>query len=308
LLHTPNKVAYLKMIFACSFSRPLCFSSSMIAKLVFIGAITTIFQVPPASGHGRLLNPPSRASMWRVGFDTPPDYNDNQGFCGGFAHQFSVNGGKCGICGDPWDANPRAHEVGGKYANGIITKTYQPGQDIDIEVEITANHLGKFTFKLCANNDLNKDPEQECFDSTVLPVLPDLANHYDVGPELGMYRMKLRLPENITCTQCILQWTYTGGNNWGACGDGTGKLGCGPQEHFRACSDITIQEGSLDPLDREQDRKIFQSSGTSTAVRQPVKCKPTVPYQNVAGMEEWCEFNCNYDPAFCPESHCQCYN
>ena len=36
------------------------------------------------SGHARLMDPPSRASMWRVGFETPPDYNDNEGFCGGF--------------------------------------------------------------------------------------------------------------------------------------------------------------------------------------------------------------------------------
>ena len=34
-------------------------------------------------GHGRLRYPPSRASMWRDGYPTPPDYNDNQGFCGG---------------------------------------------------------------------------------------------------------------------------------------------------------------------------------------------------------------------------------
>lgn len=35
-------------------------------------------------GHGRLVNPPGRASMWRYGFDTPVDFNDNQLFCGGF--------------------------------------------------------------------------------------------------------------------------------------------------------------------------------------------------------------------------------
>ena len=35
-------------------------------------------------GHARLLEPPSRASMWRSGFDNPPDYQDNESFCGGF--------------------------------------------------------------------------------------------------------------------------------------------------------------------------------------------------------------------------------
>ena len=42
-----------------------------------------IFIVQDVYGHGRLRNPPSRASMWREGFDNPPDYSDNQGFCGG---------------------------------------------------------------------------------------------------------------------------------------------------------------------------------------------------------------------------------
>ena len=42
--------------------------------------------------------------MWRFGFDTPHDYNDHEGFCGGFSRQWQKNGGNCGICGDPYDA------------------------------------------------------------------------------------------------------------------------------------------------------------------------------------------------------------
>ena len=36
------------------------------------------------SGHGRLVEPPSRASMWRYGYSTEPDFHDNQLWCGGF--------------------------------------------------------------------------------------------------------------------------------------------------------------------------------------------------------------------------------
>ena len=39
--------------------------------------------LPSSYGHGRLILPASRASMWRYGYDTLPDYNDNQAFCGG---------------------------------------------------------------------------------------------------------------------------------------------------------------------------------------------------------------------------------
>ena len=35
------------------------------------------------SGHGRLVEPPSRSSMWRYGFNTPHNYDDNALNCGG---------------------------------------------------------------------------------------------------------------------------------------------------------------------------------------------------------------------------------
>merc|ERR1712002_1001022 len=124
--------------------------------------------LPSVHGHGRLMNPPSRASQWRLGFDNPPDYNDNQGFCGGATHQNVDMGGKCGICGDPYDG-PWEHEApGGKYANGNIVATYTQGQTIDIAVDVTANHLGHFNYRLCPNNNIHQDPKQDCFDAHLL--------------------------------------------------------------------------------------------------------------------------------------------
>lgn len=39
------------------------------------------------------------------------------------------------------------------------------------------------------------------------------------------------------------------GNNWGNCPNGTGAVGCGPQEEFRACADISIAgKGTETPL------------------------------------------------------------
>ena len=52
--------------------------------------------------------------------------NDNALYCGGFGVQHQQNGGRCGICGDPWDAWPRQNEAPhGIYATGIIGKTYR---------------------------------------------------------------------------------------------------------------------------------------------------------------------------------------
>ncbi len=120
-------------------------------------------------------------------------------------HQQSL-GGKCGICGDPWDAEPRQHEApGGAFANGIIAREYRPGQKIQVIVDVTANHDGYFQFMLCANNNTAQDPGQECFDKTVLPVLPDLTDKYYIGDHLGNHYLGLLLPDDVYCDQCILQ-------------------------------------------------------------------------------------------------------
>jgi len=190
-----------------------------------------------------MMEPPSRASMWRVGFPTPKNENDNALYCGGFGVQHQHNGGRCGICGDPWDAFPRQNEAPhGVYATGIITKTYRQGSIIPVVLDITANHQGHFTFKLCPNNDIWQDPGQECFDSYVLRTGKDGAFSYPIYDyTTGLRLVYVHLPRKVSCEQCILQWTYTAGNNWGVCANGTGDLGCGPQETFRACSDIRIK-------------------------------------------------------------------
>jgi len=41
--------------------------------------IVSLLVIKRVSAHGRLIEPPSRASMWRYGFDTPHDYNDHAG-------------------------------------------------------------------------------------------------------------------------------------------------------------------------------------------------------------------------------------
>lgn len=54
---------------------------------------------------------------------------------------------------------------------------------------------------------------------------------------------------DLECPNCVLQWRYIAGNNWGMCPDGTGAVGCGAQEEFRACADINIGDvGPQPPL------------------------------------------------------------
>ncbi|KAK6627458.1 hypothetical protein RUM44_009935 [Polyplax serrata] len=212
----------------------------------------------PVEGHGRLIEPPSRATMWRYGFDTPPNYNDHELYCGGYSRQWQSNGGKCGICGDAWDLpKPRPHEAGGKYGNGIIVRKYKKGSMINVRVELTANHKGYFEFRLCPNNAPHKVGTQECLDLNVLKLAkkstggtygdePAMAHDTRYYPASGskVFEMRYNLPKNLTCSQCILQWRYIAGNNWGMCANGTGLVGCGPQEEFRACADVAIVDSA----------------------------------------------------------------
>ncbi len=50
--------------------------------------------------HGYLIDPPARSSAWLVDEDFNEccqEFNHNQMFCGGKNHQWSDNGGKCGV-------------------------------------------------------------------------------------------------------------------------------------------------------------------------------------------------------------------
>jgi len=99
--------------------------------------------------------------------------------------QWKVNGGKCGVCGDPWNApEPRDHELGGRYVPVVlIVRRYRPGDVVPVVVELTAAHAGYFEFRVCpvqttANStSLSRDPTPECLDNNVLSLVPSPAGH-----------------------------------------------------------------------------------------------------------------------------------
>lgn len=197
------------------------------------------YVVAVAYGHGRLANPVGRGSTWRLGYDAPANYDDDGMNCGGFSRHWEVNSGKCGICGDAFDhPAPRAHELGGTYGQGYIVANYQAGDVVPITVYLSASHLGYWELKICTDPHNN---EQDCFDQTV--ELEDGSTKYYPLQGSGTYTLNYRIPD-ISCDHCVLQWRYNAGNNWGVCEDGTGALGCGNQENFFSCADISITGSS----------------------------------------------------------------
>jgi len=204
-----------------------------------------------ALGHGRILEPPGRSS-YRLLTDDPnidqslvvPNWNDNQLFCGGFQTQVS-NGYKCGICGDDYtQPRPRDNEWNGRFgSSGIIPRTFEQGDVIDLHLDITAHHQGFFEFKICKMELSHFTENAACFDSDdSIMTLEDGNQQWDVtGGSTGHYYGKVRLPEDLSCDHCVIQWRYHAGNTWACDENGNCGTGVGPQEEFYGCSDISIR-------------------------------------------------------------------
>ena len=63
---------------------------------------------------------------------------------------------------------PRSNENGGAYGQGVIVRSYRTGSNIDISVELTANHKGFFEFRLCPLDEQTAPETDECFNRHVL--------------------------------------------------------------------------------------------------------------------------------------------
>ncbi|KAK3581704.1 hypothetical protein CHS0354_031103 [Potamilus streckersoni] len=197
-----------------------------------------------AEGQGRLLEPPGRASLWRFGFDSPINPDDNLLNCGGPLHHWSKNGGKCGVCGDPWDAKPRNHEMGGKFARGLIPRSYISESVIDVVVELMIASGGYFEFRLCPNNDTSEPVTSECLSRHLLSV-DDKDNYQYHDLKAGFNVLQIRLPKDITCTHCVLQWKYRTAEHYGCDKTENGQqkccFGCGEiQTEYYGCADLAI--------------------------------------------------------------------
>ena len=124
-----------------------------------------------------------------------------------------MNGGKCGICGDAFDESVKPHEApGGVFATGTIVRNYTQGQIISATIQITANHKGFYEFRMCPNNNVNKDPTDECFQR--FPSLTFVDNgktsKFNVDTlKPATYRVRLQLPPEVVCSQCIIQVILT---------------------------------------------------------------------------------------------------
>lgn len=80
----PIMIIIIANIFFCFLLRP--YIKKMISKqIVALAFLLCLLEITEVFGHGKLIDPPNRSSMWRYGYPVPPNYDDNGIFCGGRA-------------------------------------------------------------------------------------------------------------------------------------------------------------------------------------------------------------------------------
>ncbi|KAK3084053.1 hypothetical protein FSP39_007381 [Pinctada imbricata] len=218
--------------------------SLLVAMMMYVNAV---------NGHGYLMDPPSRSSMWRYGFHTPANYDDNQLFCGGF----------------------------------------------DVKVKITASHKGYFEFRLCPHNNPRVPVTQDCLNRYLLHQPSGSTQYKELGrPQV--YTVTLKLPQGVTCTQCVLQWKYNTGNSYGEDAYGRTCLGCGRQEQFYGCADISIgstsASGSFNNHGASAVGPVIYNSYSSM-------CTATHQFRAIyPNADQYCRTECR--KGHCPQGYC----
>lgn len=124
----------------------------------------------------------------------------------------------------------------------VTTRNYFPGSSIDLMVEIVANHGGTFNFEICWRDEWSTKETEDCFETLQLSGHEEGELDYELDPNAGTgaYTMSIDLPANRTCERCVLRWHWRSANNWGVCDDGSEGIGCGYQEIYRNCADISV--------------------------------------------------------------------
>ncbi|KAH9514759.1 hypothetical protein Btru_023560 [Bulinus truncatus] len=210
-------------------------------------------------------------------------------------HQVS-QGYKCGVCGDPYDG-ARLNEEGGLYATGLISGSYLQGQVVTIQVEITANHKGYFEFRICPKSSIGEKTTQECLDRYLLALADGSGTKYRLASDaIGMINIPVLLPPVLTCDYCVLQWRYHTGNSWGVDPDGTQCVGCGPQEEFYGCADVSVvNQGGVSTSTNTitssttaaptTTKTTANTTTTTTTTSKTTTCKAAGAYVGVPGMD-----------------------
>jgi len=205
-------------------------------------AITLLVNIYEIDGHAALYEPPSRNSAFRFGFNTPSDYNDMSHNCGSYLATPPKSGEKyCSVCGDAASECPS-----GTYCKKVIVRNYKAGQSVDVTINFAGNHGGVIQFRVCPVTNDNQEVTWDCLEKYPLAIQEAGGKTIwqepwsDSDKHDGDVKLHVTLPSGLKCSRCVFQWHWTGANYYGTCANGTTGMGCGPQQTYIACADVSI--------------------------------------------------------------------
>ena len=217
-------------------------------KKLAVVATAVIMFPRPAGAHGYLADPAAR-NVQRNSDSCPACLNAGGSWVSGASRRF-------GMCGDPWNGAKR-HEAFGKLAHPPrIARRYREGQVMSVRVDLTANHMGRWSLRLCplpgsATPSVERRYlSQRCFDRHLLRRADGSGPYTYVPSSASRFRVTYRLPRGVSCRRCVLQWLYETGNSCsprgiparytghmlGTCGSRNAPAG----EVFVNCADVQI--------------------------------------------------------------------
>ena len=212
------------------------FCSAFATTAIFTSWYILISTVVDVDGHGYLKTPRSRNFVAS---------QDGKSFGGTSTTPLTEycphclnRGGPLAACGlvdnRNYDTPPNA--IGGTMPTNI-QGTYPMGGTMEVDVVLTAHHMGHFEFHACPLSTAGAIPTQACFKSNPVKVVRDVLygapvdvnypNRAYIPPltfpgiinESGgtvpgtLYRYILQLPENLRGNLVLLQWYYLTGNS-----------------------------------------------------------------------------------------------
>ena len=144
-----------------------------------------------------------------------------------------------------------------------IKTIFTAGEIVDMEVIITAYHGGRFEYRIQDAGN-SPDPIGSLWDSMELLTVESFSPLCDnpefcgaepcteektcaqiplrpYGTHDGNYIIKVKIPEELSCNHCVLQWRWITANSC----DGT-KISCDRSEKFWNCADIQIINSNTD--------------------------------------------------------------
>lgn len=261
-----------------------------------ISIILLLSILSEVAGHAFLHTPISRNAVGMVGNGLCTWGGDIP--CDGCPHCVNVpepNTG-CGI----WQNNKLEPKLYGStglgYGNTGYKTTYTAGDLVEMKVEISTYHGGMVEFRLMdvgsnidpdgslwesqprlkvesfspACDDSSQCSPEPCLDEKECAPIP--LNIY--GNHNGVLKAMVRIPSDVTCEHCVLQWRYNTGNScW------PDWVSCPGSERFWNCADLKIlaADGSQPPVPPSVTTAIPTAIPVSAPTKSPVSGQTLVP-------------------------------